>query len=1441
MELVKFFLNICVTFKKNGDYIMKGDLSRKYFLSEYGGNIMKRTAKKVCSLLLVFLFFMSAAFPTGFDFVGVLKAFGAGSCEDFAQAEFNNGVFAYNKITWQYTESEDIYAQLGYKPQKYEGISIVDYHGDETNLVIPEYIDGLPVISVSINGTNNTCTHSENKMKIESVTLPSTLRLINSSAFKGMNNLKTVTMGDGVEKIEDEAFSGCFSLKNINLSKNMMRIGSYAFYRCTALESVVLPEGLITLEESAFRDCTFLTEVTFNDKLLRIGANAFYCCDLQSVELKENVIEIGNFAFSDNVNLKTITLPESLKRIGGCFIRSTAIEEIKVPENLFFAEGFLYGTKIKNLVLPSNFLPITPNIISSDIPLETLTLENTEIKGLNLPKLKTLIYKGEGAIDKNAFYYDYATGTYLVPETVIFTDSINLNMHDFLLYTMKYYYRIDIETGYRYYTKEYSGDEEFRPLGYSFESGDYTYDLTAGGGAIITDYTGTYVGAVTVPASFENEGKEYPVVAIGNNAFAETYASEYILPDTVKKIGYSAFYSCEYLTKTNIPDGITVIEALTYANCANLSEITIPESVVFIDDYAFADAHASTEITIPSSVRFIGSHAFYNNWSVSSLTLNDGLEIISSYAFANNKSSANKAKSAPAAYTLTLPSTLKEIRPYAFERSGISGEIVIPDSVTNLGESAFSRTNIDSVTVSSSVKKITERCFSNCKNLKNVIFENGVEYIDYEAFYESSAVLESMVIPESMLEISHDAFKGIASIDNLYFNAVCHEYDLQVYDDDIYSDTYVEPNYTLTINSSGRFAGIFSEGTQINKLTVGEAVKYLPTLLLWDTAVGEVVLPDNLVAIGDGAFSYCTVGKPLVLPESVRSIYSDAFFWAAISEITLPRNLEVVEEYAFYAAEIEKINYNCIDCDFADYEKTEIEGIYESPFTHNDSLKTVVMGESVEKIPDFLFCSLSTLEDVYIPGGVTSLGKGAFAFSGVKSVTGLEGLEEIEYYTFYNCQNLTGFDMSNLKVTDIGYYAFANSGLETIKGSDSLESIGEGCFEGCANLKNVDLGSKLMLIGSNAFANCTSLAEVTIPDSVKDIGARAFYGNTALKNVEMSDSVIYVADECFNGCSALETFIWNSESKLIGKLAFANCVALTGFDFINLEKLYDNSFLNSGVTVAHLGEGKDAAASELKEVETQSFKDCNDLTAVGIGGNVETIKTQAFADCENLETAFIADSVTEIAADAFDGCGKLTIYCTENSYAYSYAMEQGIPVSKLVIDPIPDQTYTGGKIEPEISVSASGNNLEVNVDFEVTYANNVNVGNADVKVNGKGDFKMFASKANFAIVTKNIAEVTVAPVDDQPYTGEAVTPKLTVTDGVNYLVEGKDYTVTFYENVEKGTATAKITGNGNYSGFTSISFIIFEETEEPTFFEKLITAIENFFAKIVSFFVRIFS
>ena len=1345
---------------------------------------MNKTIIKICSVFIVATLIIGAAYLTGFDFGGVSKVFAAnGYCYVYQRAQYRNQPWAYEDYTW--TQSEE-FIDDGQEAMTFEGVRIIDYHGTDTNVIVPDYINGKPVISVSNFISNSSCDRYESKKTIESVTLPSTLKEIGENAFKGMTSLKAINIPDNVEAINDYAFYGCTSLEEIIIPANVKTLNNHAFSGCTNLESVIfneedgkglittgdstfenctslvsveLPDSLQMVDDCAFYNCSSLTDVVFNEGLYAICYRAFEKCNLQNVELKDGFINLGYHAFALNRNLKSISLPDSVEWIDTGFLSGTAVEELKLPKSLEeVGLTFLYNSKLKKIENPANSITVDSEYFCGANYLETLILEDTDIEkhGISFPTLKTLIYKGTGSIAEEPFdpyawnpkpLYTYKSLGYY-PDTVIFTDEINSNMDNFLINELGYYFRVDNETGYYVYEKPYGYDERYISSGVNCTDGEYKYYVTPDGGAVITEYTGSS-GAVTVPEYFENEGTKHTVIGIGRRVFKDS--------------------------------GIT-------------------------------------EISLPSKLEMIGEYAFYET------------EITS----------------------VTFPDTMRYIEEYAFAKS-----------------------KIKAVTVPGNVKKITEFCFSECAELKDIIFENGVEYILDDAFYNSSGPYNTISVPPSMIEISCYAFNYVASIDHFIFDAACYEYDLLNYNRR-HPDENPDENYVVTLNYSGRFQYLFENGiiddgdsenttgVKINKFTVGTSVKYLPCNLLIYAEIGELSLPDNLLGIGEFAFCSCIIGcSSLVIPDSVKTIQRYAFDDANINELTLPEGLKYVSEDAFSGTAIETLNYNCKNCVFEDKYKTEIEGIYKSPFAYCENLKTINIGESVEVIPDFFFNSIPNLETVNFPDHIASLGKGAFAFSGIETINGLEELKNIEAiddYTFYGCKNLTEFDMTGLNVTEIGDYAFATSGLVTFNGNDKLESIGDGCFEGCENLKTVNLGSNtetvstssfsffrntdfisnLSNIGSSAFANCTSLAEIEIPDSVKTIGEKAFHGDIALKNVEMSNNVTFVADECFNGCAELDTFVWNAESKHIGRLAFANCINLAEFDFVNLEKLYDNSFLNSGVTVAQLGEAKNESASELKEIEVQSFMDCESLATLGIGGNVTTIKTQAFANCQNLEFAFIADSVTEIAEDAFDGCDKLTIYCSENSYAHTYAQTQGIRVSTLVIAPIPNQTYTGFEIKPEISVSASGDTLDKNIDFSVSYANNVNVGNADVNVKGLGDFRMFASKAMFTIVTKNISAVTVSPIADQPYTGSAITPELTVTDGLKVLSEGEDYTVTFSNNVNEGTATAKITGIGNYSGTTTTDFVISKEAEEPSTFEKVVSFVVTFFRKVISFLVSIF-
>ena len=150
----------------------------------------------------------------------------------------------------------------------------------------------------------------------------------------------------------------------------------------------------------------------------------------------------------------------------------------------------------------------------------------------------------------------------------------------------------------------------------------------------------------------------------------------------------------------------------------------------------------------------------------------------------------------------------------------------------------------------------------------------------------------------------------------------------------------------------------------------------------------------------------------------------------------------------------------------------------------------------------------------------------------------------------------------------------------------------------------------------------------------------------------------------------------------------------------------------------------------------------------------------------------------------------------------------------------------------------TGDKLAENVDFGVTYANNINVGSADVTVKGKGDFRMFASRANFTIITKSIVNVSIAEIPVQDYTGNAVTPVITITDGGKILKEGMDYTVKYSNNTSEGKATVKITGKGNYSGTKNVHFEIEQLDEIQIILNELISFLNALKARITDFFAQ---
>ena len=154
----------------------------------------------------------------------------------------------------------------------------------------------------------------------------------------------------------------------------------------------------------------------------------------------------------------------------------------------------------------------------------------------------------------------------------------------------------------------------------------------------------------------------------------------------------------------------------------------------------------------------------------------------------------------------------------------------------------------------------------------------------------------------------------------------------------------------------------------------------------------------------------------------------------------------------------------------------------------------------------------------------------------------------------------------------------------------------------------------------------------------------------------------------------------------------------------------------------------------------------------------------------------------------------------------------------ITVVPIPDQTYTGSELKPTVLVIQENKVLVEGTDYSLTYAYNINPGQATVTVTGITP-NTGSVQAHFNIIC-DLSAATVT-VSDQDYTGEALTPAVTVmlrvgTMGIRTLSPETDYDLIYNDNVNPGTATVIITGKGYYSGMAYCNFAITDDTPVVT-------------------------
>jgi len=233
-----------------------------------------------------------------------------------------------------------------------DGIIITKYVGTSKQVVIPDKIDGLPVVTLTYKKDQATKQYVGAFMgsDIQTVRIPDTVVTIAPYVFSDCTSLTQVTFGEhSALKTMRQAFDGCTALKQIDFSATELQvIGSRSFYGCTALEEVIFSDCLLEIDNEAFYGCSALTEVNLPDSLLVIESKAFgYCTSVEYLYVPANldVFREGVIGFHGMAKHGKIEFAEGREKINGTwFFSLTADVEVIIPASVKYFSMMTFWT-----------------------------------------------------------------------------------------------------------------------------------------------------------------------------------------------------------------------------------------------------------------------------------------------------------------------------------------------------------------------------------------------------------------------------------------------------------------------------------------------------------------------------------------------------------------------------------------------------------------------------------------------------------------------------------------------------------------------------------------------------------------------------------------------------------------------------------------------------------------------------------------------------------------------------------------------------------------------------------------------------------------------------------------------------------------------------------------------------------------------------------------
>jgi hypothetical protein len=185
------------------------------------------------------------------------------------------------------------------------GYMVSGYSGTATTVEIPSTYNGSAVVAIGFGAFEGS--------GISSISIPSSVRVIESNAFKNCTSLSSISLPSGLEELGSGAFYNCTGLSSVSIPSGLDTLNSEVFRGCSGLNSVSIPSNIESIGENAFYGCSSLTSVSISGAS-SIGGKAFYgCVALNSITLSKSVLQIGSGAFQNCRKIATVSYDGSIE------------------------------------------------------------------------------------------------------------------------------------------------------------------------------------------------------------------------------------------------------------------------------------------------------------------------------------------------------------------------------------------------------------------------------------------------------------------------------------------------------------------------------------------------------------------------------------------------------------------------------------------------------------------------------------------------------------------------------------------------------------------------------------------------------------------------------------------------------------------------------------------------------------------------------------------------------------------------------------------------------------------------------------------------------------------------------------------------------------------------------------------------------------------------